>query len=71
MLTAWPPNPLISSTRASSSGWRRAPSTTLAPSLANRMALARPMPELAPVMMATLLDSCDMADPSLDVYGAR
>jgi hypothetical protein len=38
---------------------------------ANRMALARPIPELAPVMMATLLDSNDMAVPSRDVHGAR
>jgi hypothetical protein len=37
-----------------SSDSRRAPTTTLAPSAANSLAVTRPMPELAPVTIATL-----------------
>ena len=52
---AAPPLALISATRLASSDSRRAPTTTLAPSAAKSFAVARPMPELAPVTMATLL----------------
>jgi len=41
----------------SSSSWRRAVTTTWAPSAANSFAVARPMPELAPVTSAILLIS--------------
>ena len=44
----------ISATSRLSSPVRRAPTTTCAPSLANSFAVASPMPELAPVMIATL-----------------
>jgi hypothetical protein len=51
------PNLAISATRLSNCCRRRAATTTLAPSAANSLAAARPMPELAPVTMATLFAS--------------
>src|ERR1700693_3523342 len=43
---------------SSLSAARRAPIATRAPSAANAMAVARPIPELPPVMTATLLSNC-------------
>src|SRR5262249_9559414 len=50
---AAPPLPRISATMPSSTSLRRATSTVLAPSAAKFSAMALPMPELAPVTMAT------------------
>ena len=52
--TATPPAASISATTLASSASRRAASTTLAPSWANSLAVARPIPVLAPVTIATL-----------------
>src|SRR6266511_204856 len=52
--TAVPPCSSISRTTRLPSSSRLEETTTLAPSAANRIAPARPMPELAPVMTATL-----------------
>src|SRR5712691_655289 len=54
---AWPPDlAMVSTTSASGSG-RRPKTTTRAPSLAKRMAVARPIPVPAPVTIATLPSS--------------
>jgi hypothetical protein len=50
--TASPPSSAISAMRRSSSEARRAVTTSFAPSRAKSFAAARPMPELAPVMIA-------------------
>ena len=55
-----PPAARTSAATASSRSRPRAESTSLAPCRAKRRAAARPMPELAPVMMATLLSRRDM-----------
>src|SRR5215813_5336160 len=51
---ASPPRFAISCTTSWACASRMSPTTTLAPSRANRRAYSRPMPWLAPVMMATL-----------------
>ncbi len=53
MRRAEPPASTISATSVSSSASRRAATMTLAPCSANSFAVAWPMPELAPVTMAT------------------
>src|SRR5262245_38643060 len=60
--SAAPPLPRISATMPSSTSLRRATSTVLAPSAAKFSAMALPMPELAPVTMATRSSSCFMGD---------
>src|SRR5215212_3821811 len=55
---------LISSTTRSPNSARRPVMTTSAPSSANRKAVALPIPDVAPVMIATLFDSF-MASPFL------
>jgi hypothetical protein len=52
--TAWAPSSRQRATAASTPGWRRSQTTTIAPSRANFSAVARPMPWAAPVMMETL-----------------
>src|SRR5713101_4254020 len=53
-----PPWPAISLATASRPGRLRAAITTSAPSIAKARAMARPMPLLAPVTMATRFSSC-------------
>ena len=55
MFAIAPPDDFISSTKTSSSCWRLAATTTFAPCSAKSFAVARPIPELAPVTIATLL----------------
>ena len=65
--TAWPPSPSISSTVSLALPRRMSAATTAAPSAAKRTALARPMPEPAPVTMATL--SCSSIPASSRTAG--
>ena len=58
-----PPVWLISLATSSSASLRRAAMTTLAPSAANRRAMAAPTPEFAPVTTATLPSSLLMMCP--------
>src|SRR5690349_20054985 len=53
-----PPSRLIISTTSSLSRMRRAAKTTFAPAFANAMAVALPIPELAPVTSTTGLVEC-------------
>src|SRR5262249_32599615 len=53
----------------SSTSLRRATSTVLAPSAAKFSAMALPMPELAPVTMATRSSSCFMGDALIRYHG--
>jgi hypothetical protein len=54
MPIALPPASRISATALSMSAWPRATTATLQPSAASMMAVARPMPLLAPATNATL-----------------
>src|SRR5882762_5974786 len=54
---AWPPDLAMASTTSASGSGRRPKTTTRAPSLAKRMAAARPIPVPAPVTIATLPSS--------------
>src|SRR5262249_3597670 len=60
---ALPPALVISATVSSTSAPERAAHTTAAPSRANSWLITRPMPLLAPVMIATLPSSRLMAPP--------
>ena len=63
MATALPPAALISPvTSLTASATSQA--TTAAPALANIRAAARPLPDAAPVMMATFPSSIPMVKPS-------
>src|SRR6185312_11584175 len=59
---ARPPAPSMRATRSFNSACLRATTTTLAPSLANKRAAACPMPELAPVTIATFLAKTPISD---------
>src|ERR1700722_19700995 len=54
MNTAWPPAPVIERTTAWPSASSMSATTTFAPSRANRRAVAAPIPDAAPVTIATL-----------------
>src|SRR5262245_28401522 len=67
--SAAPPLSRISATMPSSTSLRRATSTVLAPSAAKFSVMALPMPELAPVTMATRSSSCFMGDSLIRYHG--
>src|SRR5258708_5131716 len=66
---AWPPASVIACTCASNSSARRAASATRAPRRASSRAVAAPIPELAPVIIATSsICDCDMAPSLSDLH---
>jgi len=66
MAVAWPPALFIDSTCASSKPTRRAARITVAPRRASSRAVAAPMPELAPVTIATSPASVVVPRSALD-----
>jgi len=58
MATTVPPAALISAAVTSSVSRARDPAATLAPSTANNLAIALPIPRPAPVLIATFPSNC-------------